>query len=512
MVVPNSTTSTHPHETVGSGEAVRSVTATDTTGATLATTLPPTYNYENCTSNIISSTAGSQVNMLSVAACSVSGQQISLGKSDERFCAKSLTKIVSYCIAQELCGEEYVHTYVGKEPSGRDLTELCLDYNKRPHNPYINSGAIMCSSLLLPNANISERFKYVLMYWEQLTCDTVSYDVPSYLLEKENADRNYCLAYMMKDANCVPKYIRTHRDIEALLDFYFLCCSITISMFQASILAATLANGGKNPITQIQVLKPNSVRNALSIMATSGMYNYSGEFAFHFGLPAKSSSGGALLVCIPNIVGLCTYSPRVDKLGNSILGLRFIKKLCSFYSFHIYDVFDSCKYDARQGLGIAESRVLAFLEAAKQGDYYNLQNFMATGMSTRVTNSKGRTAFHYSARNGHISSIFLLIWNTLLELQREEKTDMSGTKVTRNHDTATAASSFNFNIIDHWGTSVIQDAAHCTNKVAGRLITIAIQLANTSQWDKLQQLQRSLHTRALSILYSMNHQEAIESV
>lgn len=484
------------------------------------------------TSNIINTTntktnTTQLNNILAVAACSVSGQQMHIGPANEKFCAKSLSKIVSYCIAQEICGEEYVHTYIGKEPSGRDLTELCLDYNKRPHNPYINAGAIMCASLLLPDSNISTRFKYILMYWEELTCDSVSYDVPSYLLEKEHADRNYCLAYMMKDANCFPSYIRTHRDIEALLDFYFLCCSITISTVQASILAATLANGGKNPITQVQVLKSSNVRNALSIMATSGMYNYSGEFAFYFGLPAKSSSGGALLVCVPNTVGLCTYSPEIDKLGNSILGLRFVKKLSTIYSFHIYDVFDSHIYDARQGLGLKEARILEFLCAAKYGDYYTLQSFMATGMSTLVTNSEGRTAFHYAARNGHISSIFLLIWGTLLELQREQESNNNNNSNSNTNNSITTnkqtiknikvkhiprSIEFDFNLIDNWNRTVIEDGEQCTNKVAGQLIKIAIQLASASQWDRLQQLQRSLHTRALSILYSMNHQEAIESV
>lgn len=47
-----------------------------------------------------------------------------------------------------------------------------------------------------------------------------------------------------------------------------------------AVMAATLANGGICPLSEEKVLKPESVRDVLSLMHSCGMYDYSGQFAF----------------------------------------------------------------------------------------------------------------------------------------------------------------------------------------------------------------------------------------
>ena len=100
-----------------------------------------------------------------------------------------------------------------------------------------------------------------------------------------------------------------------------------------SIIAATLANGGTCPITEEKVMKHDSVRNVLSLMLSCGLYNHSGDFAFEVGLPAKSGVSGTLMVVVPDVMGICLWSPPLGEFGNSIRGLKFCEELVKVYNF-----------------------------------------------------------------------------------------------------------------------------------------------------------------------------------
>jgi glutaminase len=106
-----------------------------------------------------------------------------------------------------------------------------------------------------------------------------------------------------------------------------------------SVMAATLANGGLNPITGKRVFNPEHIRNVLPLILTSGMYDYSGQWAFDIGVPAKSGVGGSVFIVIPNIAGITVWSPRLDQVGNSVRGVHVAKELLKRISFHSFEVF-----------------------------------------------------------------------------------------------------------------------------------------------------------------------------
>ena len=139
-------------------------------------------------------------NLFGVVLVTTDGQVIEIGDTKQTFCVQSCSKPINYGIALEQLGSKNVHNFVGKEPSGRNFNELCLNEEGLPHNPLINSGAIMTTSLLFKDLNISERFDKVFTYWKDLTCNTyLSFNNSVYLSEKDSADRNYCLGYMMQE-------------------------------------------------------------------------------------------------------------------------------------------------------------------------------------------------------------------------------------------------------------------------------------------------------------------------
>ncbi|XP_048725692.2 glutaminase kidney isoform, mitochondrial isoform X2 [Caretta caretta] len=269
-----------------------------------------------------------------VSLCTVDGQRHSVGDTKVPFCLQSCVKPLKYAVAVNDLGTEYVHRYVGKEPSGLRFNKLFLNEDDRPHNPMVNAGAIVITSLIKQGANNAEKFDYMMQFMNNMAGNEyVGFNNATFQSERESGDRNFAIGYYLKEKKCFPE----GTDMVAVLDFYFQLCSIEVTCESASVMAATLANGGFCPITGERVLSPESVRNTLSLMHSCGMYDFSGQFAFHVGLPAKSGVAGGILLVVPNVMGLMCWSPPLDKMGNSVKGIHFCHDLVSLCNFHNYD-------------------------------------------------------------------------------------------------------------------------------------------------------------------------------
>ena len=163
-----------------------------------------------------------------ISICSIDGQIYNKGDYENEFCVQSCSKPITYLIASELESSDYIHNFVGREPSGRNFNELCLNNDKIPHNPLINSGAIMCASLIDYKNSLANRFDKVIKYWSKLAANTkINFSTSVYLSERASADRNNCLAYMMQESksfsNGINRYVRdwNNSDLANTLDFYF---------------------------------------------------------------------------------------------------------------------------------------------------------------------------------------------------------------------------------------------------------------------------------------------------
>jgi glutaminase len=344
-----------------------------------------------------------------VTICTIDGQLFSVGDAQIDFSVQSCGKPLNYCLALEEHGEDMVHHYIGREPSGRGFNELSLDPDGKPHNPMINSGAIMACALIQRGRDLADRFEFVLDSYRNLAGGRkVGFSNSVYLSERRSADRNFALGYLMREHRAFPD----KTPLIETLEFYLQCCSIEANTEVMAVMAATLANAGVCPTTGQRVFKPKTVQDCLSLMSSCGMYDFSGEFAFTVGLPAKSGVSGAIIGVVPNVMGFCTWSPRLDEHGNSVRGLDFCRRLVETYNFHAFDNLTGMSEKKDPRLSRAQEfadEVGQLTWAASFGDLKGIRQLIARGVDPERGNFDERTALHLAAAKGHLEVVEYLL-------------------------------------------------------------------------------------------------------
>ncbi|BAU65031.1 Glutaminase [Stanieria sp. NIES-3757] len=267
-----------------------------------------------------------------ICAITSKGQEFEVGDCDKLFTIQSISKAFVYGLALEDCGREYVNSKVSVEPTGEAFNSIVLDEKtNRPYNPMVNAGAIATTDLIRGNS-ATERLKRVLDMFRRYTGRELDINVPVFLSEKATGNRNRAIAYLMLNFGMIGDRI------EETLDLYFQQCSIMVNARDLGMMAATLANGGVNPVTQERALDERYVQDVISVMLTCGMYDYSGEWIYKVGMPAKSGVGGGITALVPGKLGIGTFSPPLDAKGNSVRGIKVCEDLARDFGLHLFNV------------------------------------------------------------------------------------------------------------------------------------------------------------------------------
>lgn len=282
----------------------------------------------------IETLAKADTSKIAIAFAMVDGQLYSAGDDMVEFSIQSISKAFVYALAIEDAGLPRVLEKIGVEPSGDGFSKLSLDKDtNRPMNPMINAGAITAHSLVVShNATMEERTDRILKALSKLAGRQLHVDEEVYEAELRTADRNMGIGYMLKAAGVITC------DVREAVKGYIRQCAINVNVRDLAMMAATLCNAGMHPVTGESIIPQASVRQVLSVMTTCGMYDAAGDWVSTIGIPAKSGVAGGIIGALPGQVGIATFSPKLDKRGNSIRGVAMCEQLSREMGLHMMDV------------------------------------------------------------------------------------------------------------------------------------------------------------------------------
>jgi glutaminase len=264
-----------------------------------------------------------------VALASVHGRVYTAGHCSTPFTIQSVSKPFVYALALEDLGLDRVSEHIDFEPSGEPFNAISLDESSgRPSNPLINAGAIVSTSLVAADG-ADERFARIRGRLSAFAGRELELDEAVYASESATGDRNRALAHLAASSGVLAA------PVAEAVDTYFKQCSLVVTAKDLAVMGATLANSGVNPVTGETVIHESTAMTVLSVMATCGMYDDSGEWMVRVGLPAKSGVGGGIVAVQPAEFGIGTFSPRLDRRGNSVRGIAALQDLSDTFGLHL---------------------------------------------------------------------------------------------------------------------------------------------------------------------------------
>ncbi|MCH1626883.1 glutaminase [Fredinandcohnia quinoae] len=295
------------------------------------------------TAKYIPALANQDPNQLGICIMDHEGELYEVGDVNVEFTLQSVSKILSFIAACDHHGLDYVLDKVNVEPTGEAFNSIIpfeIHRPNKPFNPLINAGAITVSAIL-PGENIPAKYDNLLAFLEKFIGKRLYMDVEVYESEWKTAHRNRALAYYLAESN------QLELEVEEALEIYIRQCSISISLQDLAKIGLVIAYDGFDPISKKQIFSKEIARVAKVLMVTCGMYNSSGDFAAHVGIPAKSGVSGGILAAVPpkwhsdeqafrKGCGIAVFSPAIDSNGNSTAGTMLLKQLSREWDLSIF--------------------------------------------------------------------------------------------------------------------------------------------------------------------------------
>lgn len=271
-------------------------------------------------------------NLFGISICLEDGSVISVGDVDYRFGIESVSKVHTAILVLRQYGDKALLEKIGADATGLPFNsiEAILLEKDHPSTPLVNAGAITACSMVEPAGDSRRKWNAIVDNVTDLCGSKPELIQELYKSESATNFENKSISWLLKN------YGRIYDDPEMSLDLYTRQCSLGVTATELAISAATIAFDGRNPVTGLQVFEPLLAPKILSLIATVGFYQTTGDWLYTSGIPAKTGVGGAVMGCVPGLFGICAFSPPLDSVGNSVRAQQAIKYIANTLGVNIF--------------------------------------------------------------------------------------------------------------------------------------------------------------------------------
>lgn len=260
------------------------------------------------------------------------GRVIEIGDTSYVFGIESVSKVLTAILVMKEYSPSQIMDKIGADATGlpfNSIMALLLE-NDHPSTPLVNAGAITACSLVKPIGDSNQKWKVITDFFCELCGSPLVLIDELYKSESDTNFNNKSIAWLLKN------YGRIYDDPDLALDIYTRQCSLGVTAHQLAICAGTIAFGGLNPETKVQIFPDAISPKITSMVASVGFYEHTGDWLYSSGIPAKSGVGGGVMGIMPGAFGIAAFSPQVDHAGNSYRAQHVIKYITNKLGINVF--------------------------------------------------------------------------------------------------------------------------------------------------------------------------------
>ena len=289
------------------------------------------FNGDGAVADYIPALASASPGLFGICVVGARRRIFEIGDVETAFSIQSVSKPFVFALVCEAIGFEAARRRLGVNSTGFPFNSLmAVELNdERTMNPLVNAGAIATTSLV-PGKTADEKWERIRDGLSRFAGRDLALSKDVYESESATNMRNQGIAHLLAS------YERLYFDPDEATDIYTRQCSLDVTAHDLAVMAATLANGGVNPMTGERVIVAGVCRRVLAVMATAGLYELSGDWLYQIGMPGKSGVSGGIVTVSPGKGGLATFSPPLDAAGNSVRGQLVTKYLAERLGLNLF--------------------------------------------------------------------------------------------------------------------------------------------------------------------------------